>query len=125
MRFGVCAGLNTLEAVSAAGFDYLEPAVTGLLQPELPEADIMPPLRAKFAVSSLKPETFNLFLPGDLKSGGAGNRSQSGRSRYLEVGVPVEPVSLAAKSSCSAAAEQDVFLTAGREKKRKRRSGLS
>ena len=67
MRFGICASLDHLETVTAAGFDYIEPPVTGLLQPEQPEASVMPPLVARFAVSRLKPETFNLLLPGNLK----------------------------------------------------------
>ena len=67
MRFGICAPLGNLEAVTAAGYDYIEPPVTALLQPEQPEAEVMPPLLARFAASRLKPETFNLLLPGDLK----------------------------------------------------------
>lgn len=67
MRFGICASLAKMEAVTAAGFDYIEPPVTALLQPEQPEAGIMPPLLAQLAASRLKPETFNLLLPSDIK----------------------------------------------------------
>lgn len=67
MRFGICASLADLEVVTAAGYDYIEPPVTALLQPEQPEADIMPPLLTRLAASRLKPESFNLLLPGDLK----------------------------------------------------------
>lgn len=67
MRFGICAPLSDLEILSAAGYEYWEPAVTTLLQPESPEAEIMPPLLELCASSQTKPETFNLFLPGDLK----------------------------------------------------------
>lgn len=67
MRFGVCAGRDALETLTAAGFDYVEPSVTGLLQPEQPEAQILPPLVSAFSSSPLKPEAFNLLLPGDLK----------------------------------------------------------
>lgn len=67
MRLGVCAPLEALEIVTAAGYDYLEPPVTGMLQPERPDSEILPLLREAFASSRLKPETFNLLLPGDLK----------------------------------------------------------
>lgn len=67
MRFGVCAAPEALEILTAAGFDYLEPSVTGILQPEQPEAEILPPLISAFSNARLKPEVFNLFLPGDLK----------------------------------------------------------
>ena len=67
MRFGICAPVSGLDAVTAAGYDYIEPPVTTLLQPEQPDGDIMPPLVARFAASRLKPEAFNLFLPGGLK----------------------------------------------------------
>ena len=33
MRFGICAPPASLTAVAAAGFGYLEPAVTAQLQP--------------------------------------------------------------------------------------------
>lgn len=67
MRFGICAPLGNLEAVTAAGYDYIESPVTALLQPEQPELDVMPPLLARFAAARLKPETFNLLLPGGVK----------------------------------------------------------
>ena len=67
MRFGVCAPLQALDALAAAGFDYFEPPVTGLLQPDQPEAGVLPPLLAALSTSQLKPETFNLLLPNDLK----------------------------------------------------------
>ena len=67
MRFGVCAPANLLDVLAAAGFDYLEPAVTTLLQPERPDSEVLPQLNAALAASALIPEAFNLFLPGDLK----------------------------------------------------------
>ena len=67
MRFGICAAPNDLEAATQAGYDYLEPAVTGMLQPERPEAEVLPPLTALFAASRLNPESYNVLLPGDLK----------------------------------------------------------
>ena len=83
MRFGICASQGEMDAVSAAGFDYIEPPITALLQPEQPEAGIMPPLLTRFAASHLKPETFNLLLPGDLKVVGPAVNSER-QERYLE-----------------------------------------
>ncbi len=83
MRFGICASLGHLEAITAAGYDYIEPPVTALLQPEQPEADVMPPLIACFAASRLKPETFNLLLPGDLKVVGP-DTDPDRQKRYLD-----------------------------------------
>ena len=82
MRFGVCAPPSELLTLAHAGYDYLEPPIAALLQPERSDAEIMPPLRELFAASPLKPETFNLFLPGDLKV--VGPESDTGRQvRYL------------------------------------------
>ncbi len=67
MRFGICAPPAERKAMTLAGYDYLEPAVTGALQPEQPETEVMPLLKEQFASSALKPEAFNVFLPGDLK----------------------------------------------------------
>ena len=82
MRYGVCAPLEALEIVTAAGYDYIEPPVTGILQPERPDAEIMPPLLEKFAASRLKPETYNLLLPGDLRVVGP-ETDASRQERYL------------------------------------------
>ena len=67
MRFGVCAGFDALETLALAGFDYIEPSVVNLLQPEQPEAEILPPLVPILARALLRPEAFNLLVPGDLK----------------------------------------------------------
>ena len=83
MRFGLCASLEQLETADAAGYDYLEPAVTGMLQPEQPETSVMPPLLTQLAASRLRPEAFNLFLPGDLKVVGS-NTDPERQERYLE-----------------------------------------
>ncbi len=83
MRCGVCVPPDALEIVIGAGFDYLEPPVAGMLQPERPDGEIMPPLRERFGSSRLKPEAFNLLLPGDLKV--VGPESDAARQqRYLE-----------------------------------------
>ncbi len=83
MRFGVCAPPNALESITAAGFDYLEPSVAGMLQPERSDVEIMPPLLSLFEASRLKPETYNLLLPGDLKVVGPDTDSDR-QERYLE-----------------------------------------
>ena len=67
MRFGFCAGPEHLETLQAAGYDYTEWAVAPALAPEKPEDEIMSPLIAAVARCKLTPETFNVFLPGDLR----------------------------------------------------------
>lgn len=83
MRFGVCAPVSALGVITAAGFDYLEPGVTGMLQPEQPEVEVMPPLRRRFAAAALKPETFNLLLPEGLKVVGP-EKDAERQGAYLE-----------------------------------------
>ena len=83
MRFGICAAPKELTTALAAGYDYLEPSVTGMLQPELTEAEIMPPLLTQFAASRLKPESYNVLLPGDLKVVGP-KIDASRQERYLD-----------------------------------------
>lgn len=83
MRFGICTGPENRDVLAEAGYDYIEPAVAGALRPEQPEEDVMPPLRAAFAASLLKPEAYNVLLPGDLKV--VGPEVDAGRQeRYLE-----------------------------------------
>lgn len=83
MRFGICASLAELEAVTAAGYNYIELPVSALLQPEQPEVGVMPPVTLRLAASRLTPETFNLLLPGDLKVVGPKTDPER-QSRYLE-----------------------------------------
>lgn len=83
MRFGVCAPPDALESVAAAGYDYLEPSVVGMLQPERSGTEIMPPLLARFGASRLKPEAYNLLLPGGLKVVGPDTDTER-QERYLE-----------------------------------------
>ena len=83
MRFGICAPLEALEVATEADYDYIEPPVTGMLQPERSDSEIMPPLLEQFALSRLKPETFNLLLPGDLKVVGP-DIDTARQQRYLE-----------------------------------------
>ena len=67
MRFGFCASVEHLSALTAAGYDYWEPALAGTLTPERPEAEVLPGLRDRLTGSPLVPEAWNVFLPGDLK----------------------------------------------------------
>ena len=83
MRFGICAGPENRDALLAAGYDYIELTVAGALQPEKDKEDVMPPLRAVFAASALKPEAYNVLLPGDLKVVGP-ETDPARQERYLE-----------------------------------------
>lgn len=65
MQFGCCTTIDQAEAVSAAGFDYLEAGVTSLI-PDQDDAAFSPIL-AQYKVSPVPVQAFNLFLPGDLK----------------------------------------------------------
>ena len=85
MRFGVCASFEHLATLADAGYDYWEPALAPVLRPEQPEAEIMPPLRARLADAPLRPEAWNVLLPGDLKVVGEGVDAAR-QERYLEVG---------------------------------------
>ena len=83
MRFGICAGPENTATLEETGFDYIELGVVAHLQPERLEDEVMPGLLAAFNQSSLKSETFNLLLPGDLKV--VGPQTDTARqARYLE-----------------------------------------
>ena len=83
MRFGVCAPLEALEILTDAGYDYFEPSVVGTLQPEHPDGEVMPTLLEALAFSRLRPEAYNLLLPGDLKVVGPSTDSVR-QKHYLE-----------------------------------------
>lgn len=83
MQFGLCASLEHLETADAAGYDYLEPGVTGTLQPEQTETSVMPLLATRLAASRLNPEAFNLFLPGEVKVVGPSTDPER-QERYLQ-----------------------------------------
>jgi len=83
MRFGICTGPENRDALAEAGYDYIELAVAGALRPEEPEGDVMPPLRAAFALPGVKPEAYNVLLPGDLKVVGP-ETDAARQERYLE-----------------------------------------
>ena len=65
MEFGCCAPIDRAEAVKAAGFDYLEAAVTSLI-PDQDDATFSSIL-AQYQASPIPVKAFNLFLPRDLK----------------------------------------------------------
>jgi sugar phosphate isomerase/epimerase len=66
MRFGVCAGIEQVGALADAGFDYIELSVTGALDPESDEAT-WTAARKTLDAMPLRPEAFNVFVPGRLK----------------------------------------------------------
>lgn len=83
MRFGICTAPENRDALAGAGCDYIELAVSSALQPEKADEDVMPPLRAAFAASALKPEAYNVLLPGDLKVVGP-DTDAARQERYFE-----------------------------------------
>ncbi len=83
MRFGVCAPLEQLPMLAQTGYDYIEPPLSPTLAPERAEAEVMPALIALTAMATLRAETWNLFLPGDMKV--VGREADAARQeRYLE-----------------------------------------
>ena len=65
MQFGCCASIDNAAEVNAAGFDYIEAAVTSLI-PDEDDAAFAPVL-AKYEASPIRSTALNLFLPRDLK----------------------------------------------------------
>ena len=66
MRFGLCCGLDVAPAAAAAGFDYIEMAVGGLLMPQADDATFEAALAALRA-APLPCPVVNCFVPGDIK----------------------------------------------------------
>ena len=66
MRFGVCGNIDQAKTLADSGFDYIELSVQAALQPRLSEGD-WKPLREAIDAMPLRPEAFNVFVPGDLK----------------------------------------------------------
>ena len=68
MRLGTTASTETAGLLRAAGFAYLEPAVTGLLDPRVDEPTFQERKQAFFdAAGGPVAEVFNCFYPGELK----------------------------------------------------------
>jgi sugar phosphate isomerase/epimerase len=63
VRFGVCTGIERLDAVTKAGYDYIELNLSKLAA--LPE-DEFSAWEAQIAASPLRAECFNGFCPGSL-----------------------------------------------------------
>jgi len=65
VRFGCCAGLDRLEVVASAGYDYLEPGVSSTVTPlEGPEKSAQ--ARRLVSGAAIAPEVFNLFVAGSV-----------------------------------------------------------
>ena len=61
MRFGVCAGIETAEALAEAGYDYIELSVAGDLVPE-EDSEAWAEKRKASAAMPLLPEAYNSFV---------------------------------------------------------------
>ena len=66
MRFGVCGKIDDAASLARAGFDYIELGVQPALQPRLSD-EAWKPIRETLDAMPIRPEAFNLFVPGDLK----------------------------------------------------------
>ena len=69
MQFGCCAPIDQAAVVQAAGFDYLEAGVTSLIPDQ--DASAFAPILAQYRSVHIPVNSFNLFLPRDLKIVGA------------------------------------------------------
>ncbi len=65
MRFGCCAGLDKMQIVQDAGYDYIELAV-GTVKAESPQEEFGP-IREEIQSHAIVPEAWNCLLPGDMK----------------------------------------------------------
>jgi len=86
MKFGICSGLENIAIVEAAGYDYIEIGFAGSLAPEKPESDVMPALLGSIKDARIKPEAFNVLLPGDLKVTGD-EVDPERQKRFLNIGM--------------------------------------
>jgi len=82
LRFGFCAPMEHIGELEKAGCDYLEPTLAQTLSPEEAEGEIMPQLREIVSKAAIKPEAYNVFLPGDLKVVGP-DVDEARQERYL------------------------------------------
>jgi sugar phosphate isomerase/epimerase len=93
MRFGCCCPIEESAQAQAAGFDYVECTVVSL-QPEADE-DVFRPILARYGLSALPVDAFNVFLPRDLKIVGpevdwdrVANYVETALARVQIVGAP-------------------------------------
>lgn len=82
MRFGICTGLENVNRLAAAGYDYIELGVQRALMPEADEAEFQK-IREQVAAAPLKPEAYAGFIPGELRVTGD-NVDFPRLSRYVE-----------------------------------------
>ena len=66
MRFGICTGLENVNRLVEAGYDYIEPGVRSALIPESDEAEFQK-IREQVSKSPLKPEAYAGFIPANLR----------------------------------------------------------
>jgi sugar phosphate isomerase/epimerase len=65
MRFGCCVGLDRMQRVQDAGYDYIELTV-GTVKPEQADSEFEP-VRELLDSFDIRPEAWNCLLPGSLK----------------------------------------------------------
>ncbi len=80
MKIGCCAGLECMQTVQDAGYDYIELGV-GTVKPESARSEF-DPIVEQLRKISIKPEAWNCLLPGDLRITGPGTDVDRQR-RYL------------------------------------------
>ncbi len=80
MKIGCCAGLNSIQVVQDAGYDYIELGV-GTVKPEAPRSEFEP-ICEHVRQFTIKPEAWNCLLPGDLHVIGPATDSDR-QQRYL------------------------------------------
>ncbi|MCX7795183.1 MAG: sugar phosphate isomerase/epimerase [bacterium] len=60
MKFGCCGSIEEIDIISSSGADFIEFAVTSIIQANISE------VKEKLDRANLKAYSFNVFLPGDL-----------------------------------------------------------
>ncbi len=70
MLYGVCGGLEVAPVAKAAGYDFLESGVNGILKPREPRAEFEAVLE-ELQQCPLPLPVLNAFVPGDLRITGA------------------------------------------------------
>ena len=70
MKFGICGGAEIAAVAAAAGYDYIEMSVAGVLKPRESDAAFQAALPA-VTHAALPCRALNMFVPADLKITGA------------------------------------------------------
>jgi len=65
MRFGCCVGLDQIQRVQEAGYDYFELGV-GNVKPESPDSEFEP-VRETLDSFDIRPEAWNVLFPREIK----------------------------------------------------------